>query len=1043
MSAGLAIEGQVFDARTSRPLAGAEILVLQAEGGSFSDPDRPDLFARSAKTAKDGRFRVDRIAIGRWLVQAVAEGHARDERLVAVAGPPAPPLPPTLFFLDIGSSISGVVSGPGGKPAAGVKVWIYPSGSTPRMSKAARLRPSIPFPAAVTDDRGRFVLRGVPEASEFTVYARHETGPVTQLPKVTVAAGGSLEGLALQLKAGATLTATLLGAEDDPLSARITLMTRKHLGGSEGGRGSWLNAGPSIDVDHGALRVAGLEPGRFDLALRVQGYQDVVVEAVELVDGETRGLGAIRTVSGATLEGIVVDGAGKGLAGVSVTASMKTAGLNTSKEERTDGDGRFRISGLVPAGTVHVTAKSVGWLAPKPQEVIVHGERVTIALEPAASVTGTVVAGVPPRPVPTFSVRALPKDGAAGAQSGMFRAPAEGPRGSFADETGKFTLSELGAGDYNLTVEADGFVPALVDVKLAQGESRDVGNVALDRGATLTGRAVEKRSKAPVPGATVRLAKPGLTGFMQRLQATGSGDGIPTVLAGADGTFRMSGVPPGPYLVQADSERLSPGEASVLVEQGIDPDPVTIELLEGGVVQGTFRNKEGNPVAGATIMAAQGGFSDMGNMTTTDASGRYRLDNLAPGEWTLMFASPEEQADGSPESSMPELEAVAVKVESGETTNVSLPPGIDGIRVRGVVRRGDRPVVASVQLMKFEGSAADVIDLQTDSSGAYSMTVRAPGRYLALIDFADERAGSGSEDVRAVVEVPPNVREATLDLVIPDATLRGRVLDGDTGGPMSGAQLFLARLEENGEYDADSSIDALRRESDAEGRFEFSGVAAGRHRLGAVQPGYGIAIVQEVTVGDKDPPEQQFLLLRAHPVTVRVVSPQGTPIEGALVLPLLGSQEMMLCGQSTREDGVATLRSLPDGGVDLAVSASGYGVVVLRNIQVGAETEGEQKAVLEPENVLAVTVQDAGGKPVQGATIARVALQDGPDLAMVLGIDAGLLNKPRTSGPDGRILIGGLAAGRYRVEVAAGEKRSSVKVKVEDGKPAAATVALP
>jgi hypothetical protein len=62
---------------------------------------------------------------------------------------------------------------------------------------------------------------------------------------------------------------------------------------------------------------------------------------------------------------------------------------------------------------------------------------------------------------------------------------------------------------------------------------------------------------------------------------------------------------------------------------------------------------------------------------------------------------------------------------------------------------------------------------------------------------------------------------------------------------------------------------------------------------------------------------------------------------------------------------------------------------------------------------------------------------------MVLGIDAGLLNKPRTSGPDGRILIGGLAAGRYRVEVAAGEKRTSVKVKVEGGKPAAVTAALP
>ena len=756
-----------------------------------------------------------------------------------------------------------------------------------------------------------------------------------------------------------------------------------------------------------------------------------------------RDLGAIRTVSGATLEGIVVDGAGKGLAGVSVTASMKADGLNTSKEERTDGEGRFRISGLVPAGKVLITAKSVGWLAPKPQEVTVDGEGVTIALEPAGSVAGRVVAGVPPRPVPVFSVQALPKGGAGGAQSGIFGAPAEGPRASFSDETGKFTLSELGAGDFSLTVASDGFVPALVDVKLAQGESRDVGDVVLDRGATITGRAIEKRSKAPVPGATVRLAKPGLTGFMQRIQAMGSGGGTPTVLAGTDGTFRMGGVPPGPYLLQADSERLSPGEASVVVEHGIDPDPVTIELVEGGVVHGTFRNKEGNPVAGAMIMPAQGGFPDMGNGTMTDASGHYRLENLAPGEWTLMFARPEEGADGDVGSPMPKFDTVAVKVESGETTNVNLPPGIDAIRVRGIVRRGDKPVVASGRLVKLGGSMADSSELQTDDSGAYSATVSSAGRYLASIDVAGGQARPAGQESRIIVEVPPNVRETTLDLVIPDATLRGRVLDGDTGAPVRGAQIFLAPLKENGEYDLDTGSALIRSKTDVEGRFELSGVAAGRHRLGAVQPGYGIAIVQEVTVGAEDPPEQQFLLLRAHPVTVRVVSPQGTPIEGALVLPLLGPQEMILCGQSTREDGVATLRSLPDGGVDLAVSCSGYGVIVLRNIQVGADTEGELKAMLEPENVLAVTVQDAGRKPVQGATIARVALQDGPDLTMVLGIDAELRNEPRSSGPDGRILIGGLAAGRYRVEVAAGEKRTSVKVKVEDGRPAAVTVALP
>jgi hypothetical protein len=148
----------------------------------------------------------------------------------------------------------------------------------------------------------------------------------------------------------------------------------------------------------------------------------------------------------------------------------------------------------------------------------------------------------------------------------------------------------------------------------------------------ITGRVVSQ-SGQPVANATVRVL---------RLNSSSLPRPVP---AGSDGSFKISGLEPGVFLVTASAPSFVPApvdsdsDTTALYRIG---DVVTISMVKGGVINGTVTGSDGQPVVAVRVRALMVRDSN-GNavrrpITTerlTDDRGIYRLYGLAPGTYVV------------------------------------------------------------------------------------------------------------------------------------------------------------------------------------------------------------------------------------------------------------------------------------------------------------------------------------------------------------------------------------------------------------------------
>ena len=102
-----------------------------------------------------------------------------------------------------------------------------------------------------------------------------------------------------------------------------------------------------------------------------------------------------------------------------------------------------------------------------------------------------------------------------------------------------------------------------------------------------------------------------------------------------DGTFLLSGLPLGQATVTTSKPQHQPAATAVAIGPG-DPLPVSLRLLPsiGGLV-GTVLAPDGSVVAEATVTASDAR-GDIVGSTRSDADGRYRLADLAPGRYMVV-----------------------------------------------------------------------------------------------------------------------------------------------------------------------------------------------------------------------------------------------------------------------------------------------------------------------------------------------------------------------------------------------------------------------
>jgi protocatechuate 3,4-dioxygenase beta subunit len=474
-------------------------------------------------------------------------------------------------------------------------------------------------------------------------------------------------------------------------------------------------------------------------------------------------------------------------------------------------------------------------------------------------------------------------------------------------DDGAFTIAHAPAKWTSMLVRKD----ALIAQRPWSNEA--VQTIRVAKGATISGRITDSKTKLPVPGVIVdfgrrRFGPDSPTSVEIQTDAKGAYSAVvPT------GTYSLFATHPG--------YELNPADTSATAPQSTSKD-LTLSPL--GRVSGVVLDEGRKPVTAAAVTSEnaelrmmRGPMRFLNESVVSGPDGRFSM-RVPPD--TEIFVEANKRG-------LPKAKSDAFSVEAGERKSGLVLTIANGIAVAGRVTDGeDKPLSGvAVTAAEAEGGGRGGMMMRTFIAGMEqrddnAVTTATDGTYTIRVkegtyDFSFRRDGFAPKTVRGQaisVAAAPTV-DASLE---PAVEIAGRVT-------RNGAGLENVRILALG-GGLDSSVVTA-----ADGSFTLSGLAAGPVRLMAMKEDDFVRETRNVTAPARD------VVIDLKPggrITGRVVErgsskPVTTFRAGISTSRGGGGMVMMAPPQLqdfTSEDGSFTLENVPAGAVVLVANAPGY-----------------------------------------------------------------------------------------------------------------------
>jgi hypothetical protein len=246
---------------------------------------------------------------------------------------------------------------------------------------------------------------------------------------------------------------------------------------------------------------------------------------------------------------------------------------------------------------------------------------VNLALAPWATgsgkITGTVTDSASGEPI-TDAVYNFSGDGQALSSSGSV------------NTDGVYTVVDLPAGDFTLSVDATGYVSASsISVSVEDGETVVLDFSLVARNASIGGH-VEDSDGNPIADATVSI-RDGTPMGGYYVQTNSTGDYVQADMGAGDYTVSVGG--------SGTNWQLSTRTVAAIAEAIVTADFVLAPRVTGSI-SGRILDDSGGRLAGICAQAYTTGDDFAGGSATidgTDASGNYIIDDLEVGDYVLLF----------------------------------------------------------------------------------------------------------------------------------------------------------------------------------------------------------------------------------------------------------------------------------------------------------------------------------------------------------------------------------------------------------------------
>ncbi len=425
-----------------------------------------------------------------------------------------------------------------------------------------------------------------------------------------------------------------------------------------------------------------------------------------------------------TMGGRLVDTDGSTpLAGYAVMVMLVDSG--SPNYATTDDDGRWSLSGVYP-GDYQVSFISPDWK----REQWAYGkgspaDADLIKVAPGASVT------VDDKWVPGATLVVNAVDATTGAPVQNFCVWVFAPRdGSGCSDGSQVTIENQPGGTFPVSVSPGAgssyLRPADVPVRLVPGETTTI-TVQLEQGGTVAITATSRATGAAV-GDTCFIFKQIGDGYLgEGYGDCTDGTGKATTQALTPGTYEMFAVAPNGYGHQWVGRTGGTGDqraaARIVVKAGQTVKAPKVLLDRPGTITGVVSDATGKPLSGADVAYSAWGDAGPNWNTRTDAQGRYRINELGPYGWPLLFSAAGHPREWSGHKGN-RFRAELVPVVAGGSTTYNFAMAAVTAKLQGTVsvpaapqaswRIYVRNAVTGDQMGSFDSSAAG-------AGGAYSL----------------------------------------------------------------------------------------------------------------------------------------------------------------------------------------------------------------------------------------------------------------------------------------------------------------------------------
>lgn len=585
-----------------------------------------------------------------------------------------------------------------------------------------------------------------------------------------------------------------------------------------------------------------------------------------------------------------------------------------------------------------------------------------------------------------------------------------GDRQATTDAQGRFRLAGLRPGKWLLRTASSRFLPAMLEVELAEEQTRDDLVLVVKPGQAIAGQVVDERGVG-VAGMKVGSQRKEARGAMEIERFTAD----EATTTDANGYFTLSGLGDDAVTVRTHG----PGHTSArATEVAVGTGNLVLRVQRCGAIEGVLRSADGKPIADSIVRVAVPGvdvgfaqemgeeFDPLGGDNfrgvRTLADGTFRLENVRPGSITVA-------ANGSGHRRVVQRD---VAVQPGQTT-------------RGVTLLAERGTVATVTVVDPDGKpvAGAKVEIRKPQArrtlGGNVMTAR-----VAVAEVADspdividggEALGTGTTDDRGIATIaglPAAAAEVVAQHANFAASLPAPLSLPASGGVEVGVALRKAAFAEIAVVDtagspvagiqvelggAEGTRDAVTKteSADGEGRVRFGPLPAGAYvakllRKPAAQR-FGDSMMMFGGNGGEIPGSAQALQLVGGETTKLVLQrPVSTTLRGVVLGadgPVaeceieLQSREMGGLGlpggaagsATTAADGTFAIEDVLAGDYTLRYGKAKQRVKCTQDVSVPPNVaEFRQDLALHTGKLRAQVVLAGSGEPIGGAEVEVV-----------------------------------------------------------------------